>query len=139
MRHDHTKKLVRIYWLIDVQLFRYLVLVLGFYSSTRHSSSIPTIFFIKTERRQARLTIWSRGTLGRWAVRVCELGSTSWWDRGTGATQPLTLTLTLLLYLLFYFILFFAHFHFPASGQAVVTGVVSSPPRFLPPIFIAHT
>ena len=31
-----------------------------------------------------------------------------------------------------------AHFYFPASGQAVVTGVVPSPPRFLPSIFIAH-
>ena len=30
------------------------------------------------------------------------------------------------------------HIYFPASGQAVVTGVVSSPPRFLPSIFIAH-
>ena len=36
------------------------------------------------------------------------------------------------------FIYFFAHFHFPASGQAVVTGVIPSPPRFLPSIFIAH-
>ena len=33
---------------------------------------------------------------------------------------------------------FFAHFYFPASGQAVVTGVIPSPPRFLPSIFIAH-
>ena len=33
---------------------------------------------------------------------------------------------------------FFAHFYFPASGQAVVTGVVPSSPRFLPSIFIAH-
>ena len=32
----------------------------------------------------------------------------------------------------------FSHFHFPASGQAVVTGVVPSSPRFLPSIFIAH-
>ena len=32
----------------------------------------------------------------------------------------------------------FAHFHIPASGQAVVTGVVPSPPPFLPSIFIAH-
>ena len=33
----------------------------------------------------------------------------------------------------------FAHFfHFPASGQAVVTGVIHSPPRFLRSIFIAH-
>ena len=39
----------------------------------------------------------------------------------------------------FFFVFFFlAHFHFPASGQAVVTGVVPSPPRFLPSIFIAH-
>ena len=39
-----------------------------------------------------------------------------------------------------FFILFFifTHFHFPASGQAVVTGVIPSPPRFLPSIFIAH-
>ena len=33
---------------------------------------------------------------------------------------------------------FFTHFYFPASGQAVVTGVVPSPPRFLPSIFSAH-
>ena len=38
----------------------------------------------------------------------------------------------------FFFFFFFAHFHFPASGQAVVTGVIPSPPRFLPTIFIAH-
>ena len=41
----------------------------------------------------------------------------------------------------FFFIIicfFFAHFHFPGSGQAVVTGVIPSPPRFLPSIFIAH-
>ena len=31
-----------------------------------------------------------------------------------------------------------SHFYIPASGQAVVTGVVPSPPRFLPSIFIAH-
>ena len=36
------------------------------------------------------------------------------------------------------FFFFFSHFYFPASGQAVVTGVVPSPPRFLPSIFIAH-
>ena len=38
------------------------------------------------------------------------------------------------------FFLFFiiAHFYFPASGQAVVTGANPSPPRFLPSIFIAH-
>ena len=35
----------------------------------------------------------------------------------------------------FFFFFFFAHFHFPASGQAVVTGVIPSPPRFLPSIF----
>ena len=33
---------------------------------------------------------------------------------------------------------FFSHIYFPASGQAVVTGVVPSSPRFLPSIFIAH-
>ena len=37
-----------------------------------------------------------------------------------------------------FFFFFFSHFYFPASGQAVVTGVVPSPPRFLPSIFIAH-
>ena len=36
------------------------------------------------------------------------------------------------------FFFFFAHFYFPASGQAVVTGVVPSPPRCLPSIFFAH-
>ena len=33
---------------------------------------------------------------------------------------------------------FFTHIYFPASGQAVVTGVVPSPPRFLPSILIAY-
>ena len=33
---------------------------------------------------------------------------------------------------------FFSHFYSPASGQAVVTGVVPSPRRFLPSVFIAH-
>ena len=37
-----------------------------------------------------------------------------------------------------FFSFFFAPFYFPASGQAVVTGVIPSPPRFLPSIFIAH-
>ena len=37
------------------------------------------------------------------------------------------------------FAFFFAHvYFFPASGQAVVTGVVPSPTRFSPSIFIAH-
>ena len=39
---------------------------------------------------------------------------------------------------IFYIFYFFAHFYFPASGQPVVTGVIPSPPRFLPSIFIAH-
>ena len=38
----------------------------------------------------------------------------------------------------FFFFFFFAHFDLPASGQAVVTGVIPSPPRFLPSNFIAH-
>ena len=38
----------------------------------------------------------------------------------------------------FIFILFFHTFTFQLLGQAVVTGVVPSSPRFLPSIFIAH-
>ena len=38
----------------------------------------------------------------------------------------------------FFFFFSSSHFYVPASGQAVVTGVVPSPPRFLPSIFIAH-
>ena len=37
-----------------------------------------------------------------------------------------------------FFFFFFSHFYFPASGQAVVTGVVPSSPRFLPSICIAY-
>ena len=33
---------------------------------------------------------------------------------------------------------FFSHCYFPASRRAVITGVVPSPPRSLPSIFIAH-
>ena len=36
------------------------------------------------------------------------------------------------------FFICFAHLYFRASGQSVVTGVVTSSPRFLPSIFIAH-
>ena len=36
------------------------------------------------------------------------------------------------------FIYFLDHFYFPASGQAVVSGVVPSPPRYVPSVFIAH-
>ena len=35
------------------------------------------------------------------------------------------------------FFIFLAHFYFPASGQAVVKGVLPSPRRFLPSIYIA--
>ena len=42
------------------------------------------------------------------------------------------------LFFFFFLFFFFAHFHFPASGQAVETGVIPSPPRFLPSILIAH-
>ena len=38
----------------------------------------------------------------------------------------------------FFLSFFFSHFYFPASGQAVVTGVIPSSRRFLPSIFIAH-
>ena len=37
-----------------------------------------------------------------------------------------------------FFFLSFTHIYLPASGQAVVTGVVPSPPRFFPSICIAH-
>ena len=37
----------------------------------------------------------------------------------------------------FCFLFFFPHIYVPASGQAVVTGVVPSPPRLLSSIFIA--
>ena len=36
------------------------------------------------------------------------------------------------------FFFFFSHLYFSASRQAVVAGVVPSPPRFLPSIFVAH-
>ena len=41
-------------------------------------------------------------------------------------------------YVSIFFISFSTHIFFLASGQAVVTGVVPSSPRFLPSIFIAH-
>ena len=51
-----------------------------------------------------------------------------------GVCSPLTIGAWL-----FFFFFFSSHFHFPASsGQAVVTGVVPSPRRSLPSIFIAH-
>ena len=43
----------------------------------------------------------------------------------------------LYIFIFFFFLsFFFAHFYFPASGQAVVTGAFS--PQFLPSIFFAH-
>ena len=52
-----------------------------------------------------------------------------------GHCKSLTLYYRLYIYI---YIFFFTHFYCPASGQAVVTGVVPSPPRFLPSICIAH-
>ena len=52
------------------------------------------------------------------------------------ATVLLPYNLRLFFFSCFFF--FLAYFHFPDSGQAVVTGVIPSPPRFLPSIFIAH-
>ena len=40
--------------------------------------------------------------------------------------------------LLLIYLFVFTHMYFPASAQAVVTGVVPSPPWFLPSIFISH-
>ena len=37
-----------------------------------------------------------------------------------------------------YIYIYISHFYFPASGQAVVTGVAPSSPRLLRSIFIAH-
>ena len=56
--------------------------------------------------------------------------------RLTTCKKRVTSSLPKLSLVLFYFI--FTHIYFPASGQAVVKGVVPSPPRFLPSIFIAH-
>ena len=41
------------------------------------------------------------------------------------------------IYILFIHFMF-THIYFPASGQAVVTGVVPSSPRFLPSFFVAQ-
>ena len=57
----------------------------------------------------------------------------------SGGLEPTKLSYTrLYLYIFIYICFFFSHLHFPASGQAVVTGVVPSSPRFLPSIFSAH-
>ena len=72
--------------------------------------------------------------------RISPLSAPRVWSQPR-ATQVQTVDLEAELQLqhfYFVFIFFLAHFHFPASGQAVVTGVVPSPPRFLPSIFIAH-
>ena len=59
--------------------------------------------------------------------------------RCTYGLSTITVDSVLLCYVFSLFLFyFFAHFYFPASGQAVVTGVVHPPPRFLPSIFIAQ-
>ena len=54
-----------------------------------------------------------------------------------GSIAPSTTVDHIYIYIFFFFLLF-SHIYFPASGQAVVTGVVPSPPRFLSSIIIAH-
>ena len=94
----------------------------------------------------------SSGCLGRWAsASVSAFGSTGVCYRKAGLALDLVeahdtvkaVVLghhTFLNYGIPYTSLFLllSHFYFPASGQAVVTSVVPSPPRFLPSIFIAH-
>ena len=66
----------------------------------------------------------------RWRIR---LSSSLVWARFVSSSPPKSI-----LERFFFSFSFLAHFHFPASGQGVVTGVIPSPPRFLPSIFIAH-
>ena len=49
--------------------------------------------------------------------------------------NPVTENGGMVLFFFLSFFFFFAHFYFPASGQAVVTGVVPSAPRFLRSFF----
>ena len=56
--------------------------------------------------------------------------------RSSTFVQPSTRASPLLYYC--YLFIFSTRIYFPASGQTVVTGVVPSPPRFSPSIFIAH-
>ena len=62
----------------------------------------------------------------------------SWRSPDKKAQAPYTFVCVTYQFLSFYIYIYLAHFYFPASGQAVVTGVIPSPPRFLPSIFIAH-
>ena len=70
--------------------------------------------------------------------RTISMACTCWTTGRPGASDKLPFVAILSTFLFFILYIFFlAHFHFPASRQAVVTGVIPSPPRFLPSIFIA--
>ena len=68
--------------------------------------------------------------LAPYAARLLALPLASWFD------VEMFYDFFFSFFSLFFFL--FAHFYFPASGQAMVSGVVPSSPWFLPSIFIAH-
>ena len=75
------------------------------------------------------MSVWKR--LGKILTkRPCSLSMPPQ-SRLRNSPQVFSVTLHICLF-------FFTHIYFPASGHAVVTGVVPSPPRFLPSIYIAH-
>ena len=65
------------------------------------------------------------------------------YSRSTGMLQNqrkpriAAINVTYQVLVLFRFFVFLSHFYLRASGQAVVSGVVPSPPRYVPSIFIA--
>ena len=79
--------------------------------------------------------------LGRFVSAKTEQSGSVFWlpknNRNPKPTPYLSVGFVSLFPILVFFLLF-AHFYFPASEQAVVTGVVPSTPRFLPSIFIAQ-
>ena len=65
-------------------------------------------------------------------------GHMSWHD-ASYRTKPCGVFVDVVESMRYFFLAFFhTHIYFPASGQALVTGVAPSPPRFLHLFFIAH-
>ena len=128
--------------------------VSSFPSSPRHMPSIlsrirfsiPTLSAFDARRfsstfRQLTLSCFPPVTFLRGEKKNCEheyeIGRirTSNIELNRGDIHLYTLWGPLYLVYVFFILFFFLpHFYFPASGKAVATGVVPSPPRFLPSI-----
>ena len=100
-------------------------------SAPKHLPRTFCTYGANTWRSRPALLVTNKKARGRVISRTCTRNMINW---------DMLYCIVSVRHFFFFFFFFYSHStYFPASsGQAVVTGVDPSPPRFLPSIFLAH-